>query len=129
MDNSVYTKMDYEVLLSGKKHVLAAQINCLNILKTIENYKVLRKKETMLKLKVKNNIKDIKNQLSKISENIPKKAYEEVEENERKINKAKNSILTLKKFGEKESLLKESSKEFSIEQELLEIQRKLAHLS
>ncbi|MEK6890990.1 MAG: hypothetical protein AABX03_02535 [Nanoarchaeota archaeon] len=130
MDNSVYSKVDYDSMLASKKQVLAAQINCLNILKNIDSYKDLRKKEFMLKLKVKNNFKEIKESLSRINENMPKKAYDELKEIE-KINKTEK-ILT-KTSGEKEDrkgkVSKEALRESSIEEELLNIQKRLAHLN
>lgn len=132
MDNSVYTRINYETMLSGKKQVLATQINCLNILRTIDSYKALRKKEFMLKLKIKNNLKEIKESLAKINETMPKKVYDDVKQretsNENKISTNESYMITSKKIGEKEDKLN-LEKEFSIEQELLEIQKRLAHLN
>ena len=42
MENSVYSKIEYQDALFAKKHILETQINLLNTMNSIDNYKEKR---------------------------------------------------------------------------------------
>jgi len=58
--------------LSGKKNLLSAEIDILNVKKKIRNYKVLRKKELSLRSKLKTNITSLKSKLNLFQASLPK---------------------------------------------------------
>lgn len=129
MDNSIYVKFEYNTLLDGKKQILSSQINCLNILKKMESYGLLRKKEYIYKLKIKNNIKEIKEKLSMIDkQEIPKKAHEILNQ---KIKDEK--IIQISNKEEINDQVKSYHHELSfnnqIQEDLLDIQKRLAKLA
>lgn len=110
MEAPVYSKIEYESAVAAKRAILSTQINLLNITKRISTYKELRKKEFILKLKLKNNIKNIKEGFVKINNHVPQ-------------TKGIKHINLKPKVREKEV-----KKNLSIEQELLDIQRRLSKL-
>jgi predicted nuclease with TOPRIM domain len=109
----LYSQIDYESALSGKKDVLEIERSFLNVMQKIENYQNLRKREFVIKLKLKNTLKEAKDKIVNITESLPHphgtKAIK------------MNNIETEKKFKE--------SKKSKIEQDLMEIQSKLEELS
>ncbi|MBS3076092.1 hypothetical protein J4429_06595 [Candidatus Pacearchaeota archaeon] len=107
---SRYIKIDYGEAVSAKKEILSSEINLLNIAKHIENYKQLRKKELLNKLKLKSLITVLKNKLNSINSSFP-------EEGKVKI-KVKRTIER-----------KETPKLRHMEDELEDIKNKLARLS
>lgn len=81
-DNPVYISVDYSEALNSKKEVLSSEIILLNVVKSIKNYKMLRRKESLLKQKIYNLIKEtdlkIKETLSLLpAVKLPKKKEEE----------------------------------------------------
>jgi flagellar biosynthesis regulator FlbT len=68
---SVYTKIEYPNAVETKKLVLTAQMNLLNSIKHMQFYKEFRKKEQMLKMKLKNDLLCIKKDVVKIVESYP----------------------------------------------------------
>lgn len=108
-DSPIYSKIEYEYAISAKRNLLESQAGLLRSLQKIENYKHLRKREIMLKIKLKKNMKEIKENIKEILKNAPK--TEGVKEHIKKINE------------------EDSHTVFSIESELEDIQRKLMELS
>ncbi|OIO41224.1 hypothetical protein COU56_05045 [Candidatus Pacearchaeota archaeon CG10_big_fil_rev_8_21_14_0_10_31_9] len=109
----LYSQIDYESALSGKKDVLEIERSFLNVMQKIENYQSLRKREFVIKLKLKNTLKEAKDKIVNITESLP---------HPHGIKAIKmNNIETEKRFKE--------SKKSKIEQDLMEIQSKLEELS
>ena len=115
MENPVYSKIEYQDALFAKKHILETQINLLNTVNNIKNYQELRKKELMLKLKLKNNLKNIKDEITRINSHLP----------QTKEMKKHISVKKVKGYENK----KQSEKASSIENELEDIKNKLSQLS
>jgi hypothetical protein len=67
-----HVKIDRRDALSGKKNLLSAEIDILNIQKKVRNYKVLRKKELSLKSKLKTNFGALKTKLNLFQTSLPK---------------------------------------------------------
>ncbi len=118
IENPIYSKIEYQDALFAKKHILETQINLLNTMNSLDNYKDLRKRELLLKLKLKNNLKNIKEHISKLNEHLP----------QTKEMKKHISVKKIKTYESKENR-KHSERASSIEYELEDIQRKLRELS
>lgn len=67
----IYSKLDYEDTLLIKKNILAMQINFLNLMLSIEHYKLLRKKEMLEKIKLKKIFKETKQNFDDIIKSVP----------------------------------------------------------
>jgi hypothetical protein len=111
MDNAaIYSKIEYPDAVSAKKIILSTQINLINISKKIDSYRNLRKSEMILKLKLRNNLKNIKEGFIKINDHVPQT----------------RGIKHIKLEPKKRE--KEVKRNISIQQELTEIQRRLNEL-
>lgn len=109
-NTAIYSKVEYQDALAAKKAILATQINLLNIIQKVENYKELRKKELILKLKLKNNLRNIKENFTKINNHVPQtKGIKHIKLEPRKREK-------------------EVKRNASVQQELLDIKRRLSEL-
>ena len=58
-----HVKFEYEDALNGKKQLLSSEINLLHILKKIKSYKLLRKKELILKNKLRLQLGNLRKKL------------------------------------------------------------------
>jgi len=101
-----HIRLDYEEALSAKKQLLSCELNLLETLKKIQNFKVLRKKEISTKSKLKIELNSLMKKLNSINLTFPKEE------------------IPVKKIKKKE---KEVSP--GIQKELEEIKRKLEKLS
>jgi len=104
-----HIKLEYGESLNTKKHVLASEINLLNALAKIRNYKELRIKELMLKDKLRVRMKELKKKLGLLNSYFP----------------ASVKIEPKKKASKKTKDVKEYS---DIKEELEEIKGKLERL-
>ncbi|MFA6022939.1 MAG: hypothetical protein WC781_02520 [Candidatus Pacearchaeota archaeon] len=111
VDNSIYSKIEYGDAIVAKREILEMQRNLLNTMQKIESYKELRKKELMLKLKLKNNLKEIRERFIKINNHVPQT---------KGIKKPKIIHAKMRE--------KEVKRNLSIEEQLLDIQQKLSEL-
>ena len=112
METAVYSKIDLEQAIIAKKDILEAQMSLLQAMQKINNFKDLRKKEMMYKLKLKNDVKDIKSKVNKLISQLPQT------DKEKTVAKAKHRI----KKKKSEERVK------SIESQLHDIKQKLADL-
>lgn len=115
-NNIVYSKIEYQDALFVKKHILETQINLLNTMNSLNNYKDLRKKELLLKLKLKNSLKNIKDHISKLNSHLP----------QTKEMKKHISVKHIKSSSSEEKTQREKAS--SIENELQDIRDKLSQL-
>lgn len=72
MTSPIYSKIEYEEARNSRKNLLESQAGLLRSLQHLENYRNLRKKEFMLKIKLKKNMKEIKDNIKEILKNAPK---------------------------------------------------------
>lgn len=112
VDSPIYSKIEYSEAVSAKRNLLSAQASILNIIKKIENYKILRKREFILKLKLKDDLSETKANINKILKDLPQ------------IPKTKLLNVQDKQFKSEREIKKSSD----IESELAEIKNKLASL-
>lgn len=108
MEN-VHIRFEYGEVLIGKKELLSFQLNLLEFLKNFKNYKNLRKRELILKSKLKKELASLRTETSMLQAHFPKEETEEIK------------IKSREKYKEKK--YKES-----IETQLQEIKEKLAAL-
>ena len=106
---ALHVRIDYDEAIDSKRDILNAQVHLINMQKAIENYKDLKKDESVLKLGIKNKLNSALSKLNSFKKNMPR-IKEKKEEKER----IKEMV--------------EQPKMHSLEQELLEIQKKLARL-
>ena len=104
----MHVRLEYEEVLEDKKQFLSSQLNLLEILKKVKNYKILRKRELILKSQLKKAFSLLSLEINHIQGFFPR---EETEES-----------ISIRKIIEKE-------KDKSIEKDLQDIREKLARLS
>jgi hypothetical protein len=119
-----HIKIDYEEAVQSKKDLLSSEKDFLNVLKTIRKYNLLRKEELNNKLRMQNKIRDLKANLTRINNILPKikvpdflkkKNVPEKEEIEEKSIKVETKV-------------KEATEEDDLEIQLKEIQERLRKL-
>ena len=110
--NVIYSQLSYENAYAIKKNMLQTQADLLNILKTMEEYKLLRKKEFMFKIKMKNSLGEAKDSISKLISSVPQT----------------DGIKIAKKENIKKQKEIEQETNFSVEAQLQDIKRRLQEL-
>ena len=107
-----HVRLEYGEALDAKKQILSSEMSLLQIIKKARNYRLLRKKEVVLRNKFRVDLSSIKAKINLIFSTFP-----EEEKHKRK-----------KKEGRKKE--KKEKKEFSgdLQKELEEIHRKLEQL-
>ncbi|MEK6872493.1 MAG: hypothetical protein AABW90_00595 [Nanoarchaeota archaeon] len=103
-----HIKLDYENALNSKKQILMSEANLLRILEKISSYKILRKRELELKNKLRIALINLIAKIDLIDGYFPSE-----------------SIPKIKKKAKKQ---KESRDSRNIQEELVEIKRKLERL-
>lgn len=106
-----FVRFEYNEELEGKKELLSSQINLLDLLKKLRNYKSLRKRELILKDKLKEKLVSLKKELDNLEAYLPADEKTEKEPTEKG---------TRRKHGEIEK--------GNIKKQLADIQNKLAKL-
>lgn len=106
----LHIKLDYNESISSKKELLQSQISLLNSIRHLQEYKNLRKIELIKKLEVKNHIREIVYYSRSLMERLPHVELPKVEEKEI------------------EKVVMDKIKKTEIEEELEQIQERLAKL-
>ncbi|MEM3405462.1 MAG: hypothetical protein QW117_00600 [Candidatus Pacearchaeota archaeon] len=116
MEKKIYLKKDFYEVIKSKKDLLGIELSLIKILQIIKRYSFLRKKEILLKIQIKEKLKNIHSEINYIFLNyLPK-----IEEKSEDIKKNKKTLLLKDK--------KEIKNKDVLELELREIQRKLKEL-
>jgi len=108
-----YVRLTGSEKMYGSKALLYAEMELLDSIKHIRNYKKLRIKEIKLKTELKKTVKDVKTKLSELDKALPKNHSHKSAKSE----KAKKAEETYNK------------KRKDLQSEIDEIQRKLQRLS
>lgn len=106
-----FVRFEHEEALTGKRELLSSELNLLNFFKKFKNYKNLRKRELILKTRLKRELASLKTKTKELEETFPQEAEEE---------------FIIKKRGRRKKRKTEVSKD--IESELQGIREKLASL-
>jgi len=111
----IHVKIDYMEAIQSKKDLLSSQGDLIRVLKTIQKYTLLRKAELSTRLKMQNKMKDLKVNLVKLNDLLPKLKIP--------------NILKKKEIQEEKPLnIKQETKDKDLESQLREIQERLRKL-
>lgn len=125
-ENLIHIKIEENEVPELKKDVLATKMNLLKIIKNIKEFNSLRSKELKLKNNLKKQTKDFKNGITNIKRLLPElKKPKFLKEHEKTEDKSIEKPKTKEKSKQKEETKNQPK---SIDQELQEIQNKLANL-
>jgi hypothetical protein len=106
-----HVKLDYFEALEAKKQLLTTELNLLQISKKIKNYRIIRKREQILKTKLRGSANQLKAKIIQIQATFP-------EEKKSTEPKLKREIPTKER----------DYKERDIQSQLEEIQKKLSEM-
>ncbi len=123
-----FVKVSHPELVYGETSLLQSQLGILKIKKQCENYKSLRKAELHGKIELRRMVAEVKERLDEVDKFLPRTHLLEEKEHESKL---KAEIIKKIKEPEKAGAIiaKEARHKKTIEEELAEINRKLAALS
>jgi len=68
---SRHIRINYEDILIGKKSLLSAEMDILQIIKRIRNYKILRQKESSLKNKLRTQLVSVRSKTTIMQKSFP----------------------------------------------------------
>lgn len=103
-----HIKLDYENALNGKKQILMSEANLLRVLEKISFYKISRKRELELKNKLRIALINLIAKIDLIDSYLPSESIPKIKKKSKKQKENKNSR--------------------NIQEELVEIKRKLERL-
>ena len=126
MTSNIHIKLEYPEAVSMKKEALLCEQSLLNIVRHIRNYDSLKKKEFVVKNKVKKDLEHLRKFISSLENDLPREEVKEVGE-KYKTAEIKQE-LTRKKTEKSEKKITEKKKMDEIERELFNIKNKLARL-
>ena len=106
----LHVRVEYEEAIESRKQFLESQLNILEILKRLKKYKLLRKRELILKTKLKQSFSSLHSEINQLQNHLPKSESE--------------GKLRIKKIKAKQ----ETEKDKNLESQLQEIREKLARL-
>ena len=118
MKNAVHVRIGYEEAVSAKRNVLGSEISSLQMLKNLKGYTRLRKQESVLKLRLKTQLKEIVGKINLLENELPVLGGGE----------EKLAMKSMKTSHEKETR-KERQAKTGIEQEITDIKRQLETMS
>jgi len=125
MANAVHVGINYNKAVSTKKDILNCEKEFLEIIKHIKAYDFLKKREILLKSRVKKQISNLRLMITKIQEDLPK--IEETKSFDK--TKRKKEEIFIKPLKEKRKIIAPAKKEDRLEAELRDIQEKLDRLN
>ena len=120
----IHIKFDYDSALECKKDMLASEIDLLRISQRVKKYREMRILELDIKEKIESKLKSVKLDIGRLQNLLPKIEIPPI------LKPAKQKI---EKIAPEEPIFEEEEKEessevSSLDQELLEIQRRLEAL-
>lgn len=114
-ENLIHVKLEYPEAVQSKRDILETQRDLLRILKTLKKFHLIRIEELKFKAKLAKKIKELKSNISKLHQVLPKVQVPEILHHEEK---------------EKTELkIKEDYHDTDLESQLEEIQNRLRSLS
>jgi hypothetical protein len=121
-----HIKVDYEEAVEAKRDMLSSERDFINILKIMRKYNALRQKELDNKLKIHNKIRDLKINLRKITDILPKIKIPDILK--KRNLPEKEEVVVEEKLVKVEPKTKEAIDEDELEKQLKEIQERLSKL-
>ena len=123
----IHIRLDYGEAIFLRKEVLTSEMELIFILKAINKYAELRKQELALKTNFYKVLKKLSVNVKKMEKNLPELEIPKILKNSQKQKEVFEK--KLESLPEVKSLLKKSKTDDALEQQLLEIQRKIQSLS
>jgi len=117
-ESLIHIKLEYDESLETKKNILNTQKDLINLLKTIKNYHKIRSEELRIKLNIQKKIKELRLNIIKLEQILPKIKIPEI---------LKREIEDVRKEPVQKKMKKEDYDK-NIEDQLREIQEKLKRL-
>jgi len=108
---SLHIRFETQEAISSKRELLSAEINLLELVRIIQNYSELRKKELTRKAFLRARLRELTTDMKKLRDGLPKTKMPAMEE------------------AETEKVISEELRKDRLEDELKEIKEKLARLS
>lgn len=131
MAGSVHVKIDYAEAVYLKKEVLLLEKSLLEVIKHSRNYNLLRKREFILKSKVKKDLETTEKTLFSIDSDLPKEELIEMnliqKKSEKPLVREIRGIRPQKQIKER-TITEKERKRNDIEMQIQDIQEKLARL-
>ncbi len=120
-ENYVHIKMEYLESLETKRNLLSSERDLIKLFQIIKKYHLLRSSELILKLKIEKKIKELKSNVAKLEQNLPKIKIPKILEKEKEEFESEKFFLTKRKT-------KTGDYDKELEKELMQIQEKLKKL-
>jgi hypothetical protein len=114
--NNLHVRLDYSESLEGKKQLLSSEMNILRLLKSIKNYIKFRRRELILKTRIRKELSSLRININNLLQQFPKKIGDE-------------EIRIKKRTGRKTKTEQEKKHMEDIESQLQDIQSKLNGLN
>jgi len=113
-ENLIHVKLEYEEALQSKRDVLSSEMNLIQIIKVMRQYRFLRLKELKTKLKLYQKIKEVITDIKKVQTVLPKLKIPEILQKGKITEEPKRLEIKEEPYYDK-----------SLESQLKDIQRKL----
>jgi len=121
MTEVIHIKLEHNEALESKKDILNSEIGLLNIVKSIKRFQDLRSEELKTKIKANKKLKELKTNIGKLQQTLPKIKIPEILEEKREDEEDDKEEM-------KKPKIKEKIYDSSLENQLQEIQEKLRQL-
>ena len=118
MTEAIHIKLEYNEALQSKKDVLNSELGLLKIAKAMKKYQILRSDELKTKLRLHRKLKELKTNITKLQQVLPKVKIPEILEGKRE--KEEEKIIKPK--------IEKRAHDNSLELQLQEIQERLKQL-
>ena len=123
----IHLRLDYGEAIFLRKDVLTSEMELIFILKSMNNYINLRKQEVSLKVKFYQILRKLSANVKKMERTLPQLEIPKILKNSQKQKEVFEK--KLESLPEIKPLSKKSRADDALEQQLLEIQRKIQSLS
>jgi len=123
----IHLRLDYGEAIFLRKDVLTSEMELILILKSMNKYIGLRKQEVSLKVKFYQILKKLSGNVKKMEKTLPQLEIPKILKNSQKQKEVFEK--KLESLPEIKPLSKKSRADDALEQQLLEIQRKIQSLS
>ncbi|MCK5624476.1 hypothetical protein KAI04_01390 [Candidatus Pacearchaeota archaeon] len=83
MSEIIHVKLEYNEALQSKKDILSSEIGLLKVAKAIKKHQILRSDELKIKLRLHRKLKELKTNITKLQQVLPKVKIPEILEGKR----------------------------------------------
>jgi len=83
MNEIIHIKLEYDEALQSKKDILSSELGLLKVAKAIKKHQILRSDELQIKLRLHRKLKELKTNIGKLQQVLPKIKIPEILEGKR----------------------------------------------